>query len=74
MSKPIDLTTAVRAAVIAAGSRTALARLLGIKPQAVEQWRYIPHKRVRDVARVTKIPLHVLRPDLYDPPGSENAA
>ena len=74
MSKPYDLTLGVRAAITAMGSKAALARRLGVRQQAVDQWIYVPHKRVRDVARITKIPLHVLRPDLYDPPGTENAA
>ena len=63
-----DPKTGVQLAIAAAGSQTALAALLKITPQAVQQWGKIPAGRVRHVARATRLPLHMLRPDLYDPP------
>ena len=48
----------------AAGSKYRLAKLLGIKKQAVQTWRRIPVERVIDVERITGISRHDLRPDL----------
>jgi hypothetical protein len=47
------------------GSASKLARELGITRQCVSQWRKIPLKHVREIARVTGIPPAVLRPDIY---------
>lgn len=55
----------VERAVEAAGGQTALAKALGIKPQAVQQWRKIPVGRIIEVERVTGIPREELRPELY---------
>ena len=49
-------------------SVTAIAGACGITTQAVSQWERVPPTRVRIVARLTGIPPHVLRPDLYDRP------
>ena len=51
------------------GSGAELARLLGdITSQAISQWRRVPAERVLDVERVTGVPRHELRPDLYPAP------
>lgn len=42
-----------------------LARELGITRGAVAQWEKVPAERIGDVSRVTGIPLHTLRPDLF---------
>lgn len=46
-----------------------LAARLGVQPPAVCKWERgrIPAERVLDVERVTGIPRHELRPDLYPP-------
>jgi hypothetical protein len=41
-----------------------IARELGIKRQAVSQWRSVPDEHMEDVSRLTGIPLRELRPDL----------
>lgn len=42
------------------GSAAKLAAALGITRSAVSQWRWIPGKHVRQVSRVTGIPLNEL--------------
>lgn len=42
-----------------------LAREIGITRGAVAQWDKVPAERMGDVARVTGIPMEVLRPDLF---------
>ena len=66
---------ALTRAIKAAGSVSALARLVGMKnPQAISQWRRVPPERVPAIEAATGIPRHVLRPDLWDPPASSEAA
>lgn len=55
-------------AIEAAGGARRLGEQLGIDRQAVYQWRQVPPHRVRAVSRLTGIPPHVLRPDIYDVP------
>lgn len=58
---------AMRAAE-AAGSQSALARVLGCTPQNVQKWcasGRIPAERVLRVEQATGVPRHELRPDLY---------
>jgi len=45
-----------------------IAETLKIARQAPYAWRQVPHQRVLDVARLTKMKPHELRPDLYPPP------
>ena len=39
-----------------------------LTPQAVSQWRHVPRWHVDVVSRLTGIPAHQLRPDLWDAP------
>lgn len=53
------------------GGVKALSSALGLHHASVIGWRKagrIPAERVREVSRLTGIPPHELRPDLYDPP------
>jgi DNA-binding transcriptional regulator YdaS (Cro superfamily) len=63
--------TAVAAwAAIKASRRVNLAWLadrLGLRRQAVQQWRAVPAERVVEISRWTGIPREELRPDLYEP-------
>jgi DNA-binding transcriptional regulator YdaS (Cro superfamily) len=52
------------------GGVSKLAALLGIRHQSFYSWHRIPAERVLDVERVTGIPRHELRPDLYPQPES----
>jgi len=42
-----------------------LADKLGITPPAIYSWTRIPEKRVDAVSKLTRIPRHELRPDLF---------
>ncbi len=62
------MPNAIERAVDAAGGQSALARALGVTPQAVQRWcatGVVPPIRVIDVERLTGISRHALRPDLY---------
>lgn len=56
---------ALQRAIVAAGSQSALAIALGIKRQAVSNWRRVPPGRVLAIEKLTGISRHVLRPDIY---------
>jgi DNA-binding transcriptional regulator YdaS (Cro superfamily) len=63
------------AAIKAAGGKAALARKLNRTKSVIGNWRRrdggIPASVVPEAARVTGLPPHVLRPDLYDPPAPQ---
>lgn len=66
----MNTTYHIRRAVFLVGSQSALARKLGIKPQAVQRWcstGVVPAKRVIDIERITEgaVTRYELRPDLY---------
>lgn len=68
--------TALEEAKRAVRGNTGLSRALNdeITPQAVAQWKQVPAERVLKVERVTGVPRHRLRPDLYPAPDRESAA
>ena len=47
------------------GRKSRLAEALGISPGAITQWDRVPAERVIEIERLTGIPRHELRPDLY---------
>ena len=54
--------------------RTAdLAKHLGITAPAVYGWTRVPEKHVAAVAKLTRIPPHELRPDLFKPRARNSA-
>jgi len=65
-------------AIIAAGSQSALARLLSVSQHAVWQWsrkcKPLPAKHVLKVEFATGVSRHDLRPDLYPLPTDIPAA
>ena len=64
------MLTSIERAVQAVGSQSALARATNVTPQAAQQWvarGRVSHKKVIEVARVSGVPRHELRPDLYPP-------
>jgi len=58
----------IKVAIEKAGSVKALAELVGVKPQAISQWRRVPVEHVRAIAGLTGLPKHQIRPDVFDAP------
>lgn len=65
---------ALEAAIEKVGTSRALAAALGVTAQALSQWRRVPPTRVLDVERASGVPRHELRPDIYPPNQSVEAA
>lgn len=53
------------------GATAKLASELNISSQAVSQWKRVPPERAADVSRLTGIPLHELRPDVFPAPSND---
>lgn len=60
-----DRKVALKRAVESVGGQAKFARLIGVTAQAVSQWEEVPPLRVLVVERVSGVPRHELRPDLY---------
>jgi DNA-binding transcriptional regulator YdaS (Cro superfamily) len=62
-------TEGLEAAIARAGGQKALAKLLGVGQSYVSNWKNrnkrVPAERVLEIERVTGVPRHQLRPDLY---------
>lgn len=58
---------ALQRAIKIVGDQTALAKSLGVSPQAVCQWDQVPPRRVLKIEELCqgKITRHDLRPDIY---------
>ena len=52
------------------GLRAKLARSLKLTRAAITQWERIPAERAVEVSRISGIPLHELRPDLWPVPNT----
>ncbi len=66
------MTTALRMAIELLGSQAALARCVGIRPQAVQQWAVkgrVPAARCLSVEQATRgrVSRYDLRPDVFGP-------
>ena len=55
--------------VKAAGGAVAVAKAFRISPEAVYLWNEVPVLRVLVLERLSGIPRHEIRPDIYPPPG-----
>lgn len=53
-----------------------IARLLGVSPQAVNQWvsssRPVPPRHVLAIEAATGVSRHLLRPDVFGPPAAND--
>jgi DNA-binding transcriptional regulator YdaS (Cro superfamily) len=59
---------AIQRACELAGSQSALARMLQVTPQAVQNWcatGRVPAERVLEIEKATGVSRHDLRPDIY---------
>lgn len=68
-----DRNEALSRAIKSAGGLAKLAEPLGISMQAVSQWDEVPALRVLAVERLSGVPRHELRPDLYPEPAEVRA-
>lgn len=62
------MKSAVKRAIRKVGSQSNLARLVGVTPQAVQQWEAanrVSVRKVLEVEKATGISRHDLRPDIY---------
>lgn len=57
--------TALKKAIKIAGGQSALARKLGISQQSIQQWVFVPLKRVKQVSEITGVPREELAPELF---------
>jgi DNA-binding transcriptional regulator YdaS (Cro superfamily) len=73
MANRTERTEPLQRAIDAVGGLAGLAGELGITEQAVSQWDEVPPLRVLAVERVTGVPRHELRPDLYPAPSAAEA-
>jgi DNA-binding transcriptional regulator YdaS (Cro superfamily) len=55
------------------GLMAQIARDLGLTRSAVATWARVPAERVPEVARITGLLKHEIRPDLFDAPGAPEA-
>jgi DNA-binding transcriptional regulator YdaS (Cro superfamily) len=61
----MTMTKGLQLAIERAGTQRRLAQLLGISPQAVQQWSHVPYRHIIMIEKVTGVPREQLRPDLY---------
>lgn len=62
---PVELI--IEEAAYRNGGQVGLAKALGVSAQAITKWKdsRVPAERVLDFERVTGIPRHRIRPDIY---------
>lgn len=63
-----QINAETRHAVEKSGGLSALSREIGITRQAIAQWDRVPAEQCIQVSKITGIPLHELRPDIYPEP------
>jgi len=74
---PIDdpRVLACKKAIARMGGLTEVGRVFGITPQAIYKWEIVPLDRVHEVALVSGLSIHELRPDIYGAkPASKRAS
>ena len=65
----VDIERALlRRAIRAAGGYARFAAGLGISRQTIYRWKRVPERWISQIERVSGIPRHELRPDLYREP------
>lgn len=56
------------------GRRGKLAEALRVSPSAISMWTRVPGERLMDVSRATGITPEELRPDMFNPAATSEAA
>jgi DNA-binding transcriptional regulator YdaS (Cro superfamily) len=51
--------------IMKAGGQVKLSQSLGISQPAISQWKKVPVHHVLNIEKITSIPRHDLRPDIY---------
>jgi DNA-binding transcriptional regulator YdaS (Cro superfamily) len=64
---PCVMDQGLKLAIDVMGSKRALAAAIGITEQSLGAWKRVPAERCQQVAHVTGLSLHDLRPDIYPP-------
>lgn len=64
----VDLTQAAKYAVEKAGGGAKVARPLNLQRQAVYQWKRVPAEHVITLEKLSGVPRHEIRPDIYPAP------
>ena len=68
-----EASKALELAIEKVGGLAGLAKPLGVSIQAISQWDECPPLRVLAVERLSGVPRHELRPDLYPVEPAEEA-
>lgn len=64
----------IREIIKAGGGPSKVGAAVGRAHSSVIAWTRVPAEHVRVVSRITGIPPHQLRPDLFDPPAAAAAS
>jgi DNA-binding transcriptional regulator YdaS (Cro superfamily) len=60
-----EMAKALKEVIRHFGTRMAVAKTFDVTWTAVNNWRWVPAHRVLEIERITGVPRHRLRPDLY---------
>ena len=71
---PMERNPGLEAALSRRRAITEIAEALGVSRAAVSQWRQVPLRHLEAVAKLTGISKRKLRPDLYPPRCTRQAA
>ncbi len=59
------ISSGLKAAIKAAGTKANLARACGVTPQTIQRWHQIPRDRIVQLEKALGVPRETLAPELY---------